>query len=320
MTLFRALAVLMLANCGGGDGVLPWPAESMADAVNLTPVGPQDWEEDLSGAVWDDANQRLWVCTNEASNSGVWALLHDADGEFKVDEIGGEEAQWRNFGDLESLTLVDNNRPTELFLMIEGTGSIQHMDFSIGGQPAVLHSWNITVDVPSADGSEALTFVPDAFLEGVFVDGEGVPTSSTLGMGGLMIVGHQSDGALYVFDLNPNTDDDYRFVGRYETAATETAGLDFDATTGLLFILHGGDFNDVEVAMLSSSVVGGVRRLDAVAVVNGTDPLWFASNNYEGLALGPAGSCDQPRELFLTVDGGGPGQSLMLFKNFPSCF
>ena len=122
-----------------------------------------------------------------------------------------------------------------------------------------------------------------------------------------------SDDAL---DLNRATGA-FDFVGAYQTQATETAGLELDRSTGLLYIWHGGGFNTLEVARLSSTLVGGKRTLDAQKVYTGPAKILFSSDNHEGIAIMPATSCKGgQRSFFLTTDGGG-FWSLLWYRQFP---
>ena len=75
-------------------------------------------------------------------------------------------------------------------------------------------------------------------------------------------------------------------VGRYGTARSESAGLDFDASTGRLLIFHGSVFNDLEVSLLSSVPGGNQPRLE-------TEYIWDYPGdlNSEGVAVAPVDTC-----------------------------
>ena len=148
------------------------------------------------------------------------------------------------------------------------------------------------------------------------MDGDGLPYTSAEGMGGLMLVGHQAGGRIYAFDLNRTTGD-FIFVGEYLTEKQETAGLEFDRSTGLLYIWHGQGNSHLEVARLSSTEVEGDRKLDAIRIYDGFAPVLLGSKNHEGVAILPIEECvDGHRGLFVTTDGGGYS-SLLLFQQFP---
>ncbi len=299
----------------------PWPAEPMADSDNITsiegPVWDNDFYRDLSGAVWNPHTNTLWVCRNSGP-SKVWAVSRTDDGSFEIASKNGERGEWSDFGDLEGLTLADFEEPETLYLMIEGGGHIKEYDFSTYTNASLVNDWNTSPQLGS-DGAEGITFVPDEFLRDQgFVGQDGSAAASTQGMGGLMFVGHQGGGYIHVFDLNRN-DSSYIYLGRLKTDRDETAGLEFDRSTGLLFILHGADHNVVEVSRLSSSVDGSERKLDTVMVFTGPEPIPLFSDNYEGIAVTSIDECvDGQRGFFLTIDGG-KLWSLIHFRHF-SCF
>jgi hypothetical protein len=85
--------------------------------------------------------------------------------------------------------------------------------------------------------------------------------SSVKGLGGLFFVAHQDEGYVWVFDVNPNSNNDFAYVGKYQTNHTESCDLAFDRSTGLLYILHNiiGN-NRLEVTNLSTSLNGSSRK------------------------------------------------------------
>ncbi len=307
--------------CDDDGGTCPWPAETTAQAANMTSIGGSifnnDFAKDLSGAHWDPVESRLWLCRNNGPDgSMIFAVVKDDKG-WAIEERGGKKGRWEDFGDLESLTLASPEEPFILYLVTEGPARIRKVDLSAYGSKAVfIRDWVLAPTYMPSDGSEGLTFVPDALLvrEG-FVDQDGNPYVSTGGMGGLFLVGHQVGGYVYAMDLGPD-DGSIKLVGKYRTARTETAGLDFDHDLGLLFILHGDDFNEVEVTRLSSSIIDGERKLDTVHSYKGPEGTLIGGSNFEGIALTPAVDCPSNRSFFLTIDGG-KTNSLYRFDKFP---
>jgi hypothetical protein len=297
-----------------------WPAESCLGSTNLTSIEgtvlDNDFYSNLSGAVWNPVARTLWVCRN-GGPSKLWAVVEDGSGGYEIDYQGNDRAEWEEFGDLEGLALADFNEPNTVYLMVEGHGDIWEYDFSTYSAPVQLNDFDTGPYLSGGDGAEAITFVPDSFLSDQgFVDGSGAPYVSTQGMGGLMFIGHQSDGRVYAFDLNRTTGD-VVFVGDYFTDRDETAGMEFDRSTGLLYILHGGSHNVVEVASMSSTLVGKDRKLDTIKVYTGPAPVPLMGDNYEGFAVVSKDDCvaDQ-RSAFLTIDGGNIW-SLLEFQQFP---
>ncbi len=227
------LLLLITAMISPARATDPWPAESGSEAENLTSIegsAPNDFYEDLSGAFWNTKQHRLWLCRNGgATGSKFWAVVEDDSGSFQVESRAGQRGEWTGFGDLEDITQVDLDADV-LYLLVEGQERVKSYNVSIYGSAVLLRDWNLRPYLPlnGGEGAEGLTFVPDRFLRAAgFVGGDGALRTSALGMGGLMFVGHQNGGALYVFDLDPNSNS-FAFVGEYRTAYDETAALHFD--------------------------------------------------------------------------------------------
>jgi hypothetical protein len=278
-----------------------WPGDPEADAVLLTSLDT-DMRTDLSGVHWNSATRTLWV----VKTGRFWALIEDGLGSFKIRE-GGE---WTFSGDMESITQADLNQPV-VYVLVENVGQIKAINTAIPGVTQVLRTWSLSADLPSYDGKrgpEGLTFVPDDWLvENEFVDSEGQPYTSTLGMGGLMFIAHQNGGNLYAFDLNPN-DSNYVFVGKYATSRSESSGLEFDRSEGRLYISHNTGGNFLEVSDLTStSVSGSERRLHTIVEYSAP-----ATTNLEGFALTPFAAGDH--WCFYTEDheASEPGQERAL--------
>jgi hypothetical protein len=302
----------------------PWPAEAAPAALNLTSIegmGVNDFHEDLSGAVWNPRTRTLWVCRNGPTNatSKLWAIVENGAGGYEIDEKMGMRGEWTNFGDAEGVTLVDLASDF-VYLIVEGPGEekIKQFDVSVYGTATPGLVWDTSGDLPTngGDGAEGITFVPDSFLAAAgFVDDLGNPTTSTMGMGGLMLVGHQNGGGVFAFDLDP-TSSAYLFVGEYRTPFTETAGLEFDRSTGLLYIRHDAGLNAFSVVDLTSVAVGGqtYRMFNTVACFSGP------ANDIEGIAIVSDLDCDPgSRTLFATLDDAG-AVSLLAFQDFtPGC-
>lgn len=315
--MFHALALLALFQAP-----LAWPAESWSAAQNLTAVegpGTNDFHADLSGASWNPLTRRLWVCRNgpAASTSKLWVLREDGAGSFAIDTRNGVRGEWTGFGDLEAVTQA-NYAEDVVYALAEDAEVIRAYDLAVYGTATLLNTWNTAAFLPSSGGfgAEGLTFVPDNVLAAQgFVDASGAPRVSARGMGGLMFVGHQNGGRIYVFDLDRITST-FDFVGAYLTGAAETAELCFDRPSGHLYALHGDGVNTIEVLTLASTVAGAERKL--VPALTYAPPTGMAAGtNLEGLALVAWNDCAAgERSLFLTIDDGG-ATSLVRFREFP---
>ena len=297
----------------------PWPAEPLANSVNLTSVEgaePNDFHSDLSGASWNSETRTVWVCRNGpgGDQSKFWALVEDGADGFQVAYRAGNRAEWTGFGDLEGIAQADQ-REDVVYLLIEGEESIKAFDVSTYGVAVPLNDWDLSAYLPlnGGYGAEGLTFVPDSALAaGGFVDAAGNPTISSGGMGGLMFVGHQNGGSVYAFDLD-RVHNGFRFVGEYRTGYAETAGLEFDRSTGMLYIWHDDAYDTLEKTDLRSTAVDGqaYRRFNILTAWNGPD-----HSNNEGIAITGIEDCvDGKRSLLMTIDGGGYS-SLRWYRRF----
>ena len=290
------------------DAAEPWPAESAAEAVNLTSVEgpePNDFHVDLSGAFWNTRARRLWICSDgPGDESKLWSLIPDAAGSFEIEYRAGNRGEWTGFGNIEDVTQSDLDADV-VYLIVEGEERIKAYDVSSFGTAAPLRDWNVQPHLPllGGAGSEGIAFVPDRFLAaGGFVNSEGAPYTSTRGMGGLMLVGHQNGGGVYAFDLDPASDD-FTFVGEYRTGYAETAALHFDRGNGRLYVWHDAEWDTWEVCELGSVSIAGssARRLNTIRTFDGPH-----HRNNEGLTLTSIDTCTAgSRGAFLATDGGG---------------
>ena len=294
----------------------PWPAEAAADGTNLTeiagdlqcyfgyPLQENDFSGNLSGASWNPVSRTLWLVKNGPGT--LFAVVEDGDG-FRFAEQNGVEANWEipGIGDVEGVTQVSFDEAHIVYVIDEGGGKIRRYDTSNFSDVKQTHVWGPLPGI-GREGGEGLAFVPDMFLAAQgFVDANGVLYTSKKGMGGLMFVGHQSDGDLHVYDVNPDESNDYVYVGRYKTGGYESAGLEFDRSAGVLHIWHDSDIDELEIVSLSSSEAGGKRVMSTITTYSGPDLTLEMSSTLEGFALVPLDECvDGKRRAWLVTDGG----------------
>ena len=285
-----------------------WPASLPPDVQALASLDP-DFQSALSGATWDAVNRHLWVVRGQGA--AMWRLVEDGAGGWRIDD------EWdMGSRDLESLVVPDPvGAPDTVVLMVELVEVIAQFDVS-GSDAELVKIWDTSdyLDTTGNSGSEGLTFVPDEALEAWgFVDGDGKPRTSLLGMGGLFFEGTQDGGAIHVFDLSA-TDESFEEVGVYQTSHTDVSALEFDADTGRVYIWAGG-FNDLEVVRLSSVAIGGVRQFETEYVFD-----YPGSDNIEGLALAGLEDCGPSgRPMFFTTDDGDE-RALDVYMDWPlSC-
>lgn len=288
----------------------PWPAEAWTSAETLTHLD-SDFGNNMSGAFWNPQSREFWVCCN-GGPSAFWALVEDESNSFMIATNGfGTQAKYDlGSGDFEGICQADYSE-TVVYILVEGVGQIREYDVSSYGAAALNTQWNISANVPTSggSGSEGITFVPDEWLaQEHFVDGNGALYLSTNGMGGLMFVAHQNGGRVYAFDLN-RTNGAFHFVGAYRTSYTESSGLEFDRSTGLLYIWHNIGPNYLEVTELSSYQDGAERRFTPLA--NFLAP---KSGNLEGIAIVPTVTTN--RWCLIVDDSNQDSAALMWFRQF----
>ena len=286
----------------------PWPGELWTEAEILTHLDPE-FADNLSGAHWNPNTRTLWVCLNGPGK--FWAIVEDGNGSFEVDYQGANRAEWYPNGDLEGITQANLNEPS-VYVIAEGVDRIRKYDVSRYGIVALLREWNISSDVPTSggSGSEGITFVPDYWLAlSGFVDENGETYTSQNGMGGLFFIAHQNGGGVYVFDLDPDSGV-YDFVGRYLTSRGESSGLEFDRSSGVLYVWHNTGSNYLELTDLSSFVrADGQRQFNTLVEYNGPK-----GGNLEGIAVTPITS--QDHWILIVDDDNQNGAALMWFDEF----
>ena len=196
---------------------------------------------------------------------------------------------------------------------MDENGWIRECDVSTYGVVVTNHAWDLRAYCPevSGDGPEAITFVPNEWLqrEG-FRNGSGQLYIGTNGMGGLMFVGSQIGGYVHVFDLRTNANT-FTYVGSNLTSRAETADLEFDRATGKLYIWHnpGSESNFLEVAELNSTVSNGFRRLHTLIEYAGP-----RTGNLEGFGLAHNPGTDD--WCLVTDDSNDNSEGVMLYRQF----
>lgn len=260
-----------------------WPSTTWNNAVNISSVLPTSAKE-LSGLYWNNELACLYAVGDEGSvyllelnkQTNIFKLIGSATG------IGGPEG----------ITQVGNNK-NEFYIIDENNYEIRKYNFKTNFNAVTLQkSWNL-LQSPSVmtntgnTGPEGIAFIPDSYLQqiGFVSSSTGKTYISTKGMGGLMFIAHQDGGYIWVFDVNPNVNNDFAYVGRYKTNRTESCDLSFDYSTGMLYILHNLDDNYLEVSNLATTKVSTEYQLNTVAEYPIPNP--SGSINIEGIAVSP---------------------------------
>lgn len=154
-------------------------------------------------------------------------------------------------------------------------------------------------------------------------------TDDDVQLGQLALVGHQRDGRLYVFEINPFASGEFINHGYYLTGANEICGLHWDVGPAELYIWHGeelpnpnhrGERNSLEIWHLDRELDGETGQIDGDqgswrtwrtighfkedVPGNTEDPGY--TTNYESIALVPEngkfGASPWERAMFLVKD------------------
>ena len=259
-----------------------WPGNSWYGATNLTAVMNANGITGASGLHWNNEMKRLYL----VQDTGRLRVLQFNESTNSFSQIGNIGIP----GDLEGITQV-NLHANEFYVVAENEYEIRRYTHNANFTSVTLaNTWNLLMS-PSpmintgGDGPEGIAFIPDSFLtsSGFKSSETGQVYTSTKGMGGLIFIAHQDGGYIWVFDINPNQTNDFLYVGKYKTSRTESCGLSFDKTTGLLYILHNIGDNYLEVTDLTSNIQGGDYVF--TSIVEYFIPFTMDNKNIEGVAI-----------------------------------
>lgn len=279
-SLFLLISVTISCGQSGRSSVpLGWP-----EPKNITGAIDSAGVSELSGLHWNPDLNRLYVL---GDNGQLYVLQLDAA--KKGFTLIGEA---HKLGGPEGITQVDY-AANEFYTIDEKHYEIRRFthnpDFS---NVTLVHKWNLLGDNAGMidtgnDGPEGIVFVPDRYLAAIgFVSSEtDEEYTSTKGMGGLIFIAHQKKGLIWVFDVNPDKDNDIALVGKYKTNRNESCDLAFDRSTGLLYILHNADENTVEVTDMSSTQHSGKGKFVMKTEYQIPNPT--GNINIEGMAITP---------------------------------
>ena len=241
---------------------------------------------DLSGLHFNATNNRLYAVQNDGRVRVLsWNPTTNTFTSIANKVISGGP---------EGITQA-NLFANEFYTIDENTYEIKRYTHTVNFSSVTeFKHWNL-LNAPSPmqdtgnTGPEGIVFIPDSFLStiGFISQQTGQLYTSVKGLGGLFFVAHQDEGYVWAFDVNPNTNNDFIYVGKYQTNHTESCDLGFDRSTGLLYILHNiAGNNRLEVTNLTTTVNGNLRKFVALKdyqVTNPTDD----NENIEGFALTP---------------------------------
>lgn len=263
-----------------------WPASSWSTATNLTNVMDVNGITDLSGLHFNPTNNRLYSVQGDGRlRVLLWNETNNTFSQIANKTIvgGPEGITQANLYANEFYTIDENNYEIRRYTYTANFSTVtEFKHWNLLASPSPMQDTGNT-------GPEGIVFIPDSFLitNGFISEQTGQLYSSVKGLGGLFFVAHQDEGYVWVFDVNPNSNNDFDYVGKYQTNHTESCDLAFDRSTGLLYILHNiiGN-NRLEVTNLSTSLNGSSRKfipLNDYLITNPTGN----NDNIEGFALTP---------------------------------
>lgn len=262
-----------------------WPAERWSSATNLTAALGTSSVTDFSGLHWNPISNRLYG----VQDNGVVRVLQWDSNTNTFSQIANKSIS----GGPEGITQA-NLYANEFYTVDETNYEIRRYTHNANFSNLSLYKhWNLLLS-PMTDtgntGPEGIVFIPDAILRAKeFISEQtGLKYTSTKGLGGLFFIASQEGGNIWVYDVNPNSNDDFIFVGKYKTNQSESCDLSVDRSTGLLYILHNiSAHNKLEVTDLSSALDNGNQRKFVVKneyiVADPED----TNDNIEGFAIVP---------------------------------
>lgn len=279
------VAFLFLKNIGFAQSA--WPSISWENATNLTLIIDSNGINELSGLHWNPIKNQLFAVGNYGNlivlmqNSGTNTFSFLAN---KTIAGGPEGITQANYNDNEFYVIDENNYQIDKYTYASDFSTVD-----------LIKHWNLllppsTMTNTGNTGTEGIVFIPDNNLStmGFVSQQTGNLYLSTKGAGGLFFIANQNGGYIWVFDINPNVNDDFVFVGKYKTNATESCDLSFDRSTNILYILHNvSGNNSLETTNLSTIIISGTQR-KLVTLNQYTIPTPIGNNdNIEGFTMTP---------------------------------
>lgn len=263
-----------------------WPSSAWSSSTNLTNLMDANGIDELSGLHWNSTNNRLYCVQNNGRVRVLqWNAIANAFTQIanKAIDGGPEGITQANLYANEFYTIDENNYEIRRYTHTSNFSTVtEFKHWKLLNAPSLMQDTGNT-------GPEGIVFIPDSFLSAIgFISQQtGQLYTSVKGLGGLFFIAHQDGGYVWVFDVNPNTTNDFAYVGKYKTGQEESCDLAFDRSTSLMYILHNiSGSNTLEVTNLSTVAISGGRKFvvsTEFEIPNPTD----TNDNIEGFALTP---------------------------------
>ena len=237
--MFRSMAVLMslgavlFVTTGPAATASPWPGSSTGTDIGGTlPTGFEP-----SGIVWDDVTNDLWVV---GGGGHLGRMLDDGTSPTYWTLSAGLDSA----PDLESVAVTGTTQ--KLYLGEEYPPAIVEYNSSSTGAPTYANkSWSLGLPATSTSGMEGLTWVPNGYHP--------YANSSS---GGVFFASSQSNGTIYVYDVNLSTSGSTPALrGSFtpDAAQTDISDLYFSTQTRTLFVLYGAANKVIEIDTTTTS-------------------------------------------------------------------
>lgn len=288
-----------------------WPASTWSSATNLTAAMNTTGVNDLSGLHFNPTNNRLYTVQDDGRVRVLqWDQSLNTFTQITSTNIGGgpEGITQANLFANEFYTIDENNYEIRRYVYTSNFSAVNEFKhWNILASPSPMQDTGNT-------GPEGIVFIPDSYLISIgFVSQQtGLPYTSVKGLGGLFFIANQDQGYVWVFDVNPNTNNDFAYVGKYQTGRTESCDLAFDRSTGLMYILHNiAGNNRLEVTDLSTVLNGSTRKFVTLKDYLITNPTGN-NDNVEGFALTPKCPENGVTSAWLCRDVGASDASTLL--------
>ncbi len=244
------VSVVYSAHARTARAAPPWPGDAGVEIGLIGQAGGLPSGYEPSGAAWH-------------AGLGMLVIVGD-DGDVSIMEAdGSNKTTWTPGGDLEAVAIADPG-DTLVYLGREHPDAVLEFDLATGLLTG--NSWDLTPYMTGAinSGLEALTYVD-----------------------GLFYAGHQGEGNIYVFDLQPAGVVQHLATLPPPGGRTDVSGLDFDPATGTLYAIY--DSFNVIVEMTADGTFLSEYTL--------------AGDNQEGVAI--VKSCPAVEaEVFIAEDPG----------------